>query len=297
MVLLLVLAGCGLVGNRPRPASPVAGSGAVVVASFDFGESRVLGEIFAQALSARGVPVRRAIGLGSREVVMPALEQARVDVVPEYVGSALTFLTPERPATQDLADSYVRLGVALADRGVVLLRSSPAQNQNALAVTRVQARRLGLRRVSDLRPVAAKLSLGGPPECPERPLCLPGLQQTYGLRFRLFAGLDGGPLTVGALEGGEIDVGVLFTTSPAVRAKDFVLLEDDRRLQPAENVVPAVRREVLRRFGSRLTATLDAVTARLRTEELVELNWQVDLEGRSPASAAGAWLRAEGLVG
>ena len=291
------MAGCVRTGRDSREAEVVGDPGVVVVGSFDFGESQVLGEIFAQALEARGVPVRRAIGLGSREVVMPALEQGRLDVVPEYVGSALTFLTPERPATSDLTDTYDRLAVSLADRGVVLLRPAAATDQNALAVTRPLARRLDLRRISDLRPVAPRLTLGGPPECPERPLCLPGLTRVYGLRFASFAGLDGGPLTVGALEGGEIQVGVLFTTSAAVRAKDFVLLEDDRRLQPVENVVPAVRREVVRRLGGRLTGPLEAVTARLSTADLVELNAAVELEGRSPAAAARDWLTEHDLAG
>ena len=173
----------------------------------------------------------------------------------------------------------------LATRGIDVLAPAPAQNQNGLMVTRAVARRRHLAKVSDLAPVAGSLVLGGPPECPERPFCLPGFTATYGLRFKEFRPLDsGGPRTLAALESAVVDVGVLFTTDAALGGPDpnIVLLRDDRRLQPAENVVPMVRREVLRRYGDALVALVDRVSAQLQTSDLIALNRQVDVDGATP---------------
>jgi osmoprotectant transport system substrate-binding protein len=289
-----VLAACGGDGGDDDDA-PAAGT--VTVASFAFTESSIVAELYAQALEAVGVPTRRAPGLGSREVVEPALEQGAVDVVPEYVGTALQFLAPGGGG--DLTDTAVahdRLRQAFEPRGVTVLEPAEAQDRNGIAVTRKTAARLGLTRISDLGPVAGTLVFGGPPECPERPFCLVGLRATYGLAFKEFRALDAsGPQTVAALEGEEIDVGLLFTTSPALGAKELVLLDDDRRLQPAENLVPAVRTDALRRHGDRLRAALDAVSAQLRTDDLIALNRSVEMDGATPERAAREWLAARGL--
>ena len=286
LAVVLTMTACGGGGG-----TTAAGDG-VTVAAFGFSESRILAELYAQAMEAKGIRVRRALDLASREVVDPALEQGVVDFVPEYSGTALEFLNRGAgQATSDPETTYRLLQEAFAERGVTALAPAPAQDQNAVAVTRATAERLGLTRVSDLQPVAAGLVFGAPPECPERRFCLAGLSSVYGLSFKEFRPLDaGGPLTVGALEGDEIDVGLLFTTSPAVATSDLVLLEDDLGLQPAENVVPVVRTAVLERHGDTLRGAVDEVSRVLTTEELVRLNRRVDVDGASPAEAARAWL-------
>ena len=293
LAFTLVLSACGSGGGGPAPAR----SDAVTVAAFGFSESRVLAELYAQAMEARGIPVVRTFDLASREVVEPALEQGMVDFVPEYSGTGVEFLNKGAgQATSDPAATYGLLRAAFAVRGVTALDPAPAQDQNAVAVTRATAERLRLTKVSDLRPVAPGLVFGAPPECPERRFCLAGLMAVYGLSFKDFRALDaGGPLTIGALEGNEIDVGLLFTTSPAVETSGLVLLADDRGLQPAENVVPVVRTAVLERHGDVLREAADAVSRVLTTEELVRLNREVEVEGASPAQAARAWLARHGL--
>lgn len=291
LALTLVLGACGGGGGSAgRPDG-------VIVAAFGFSESHILAELYAQAMEARGIPVQRALDLASREVVEPALEQGVVDFVPEYSGTALEFLNRAAgQATSDPEATYRLLSEAFAARGVTALTPAPAQDQNAVAVTRATAERLGLRTVSDLRPVAPALVFGAPPECPERRFCLAGLTAVYGLSFKEFRPLDaGGPLTVGALEGDEIDVGLLFTTSPAVATSDLVLLADDRGLQPAENVVPVVRTPVLERHGDALRRAADEVSRVLTTQELIGLNRRVDVEGAAPAEAAREWLVRHGL--
>jgi osmoprotectant transport system substrate-binding protein len=138
--------------------------------------------------------------------------------------------------------------------------------------------------------IASTLVLGGPPECPERPFCLLGLQETYGLEFKEFTPLDaGGPLTVQALTGGQIQVGLLFTSDPAIAVNGFVLLEDDKQLQLADNLIPVVRKEVLD-ANPLIGDTLNAVIAKLSQAELTELNKAVTVDLTATTEAASAWL-------
>src|SRR5918992_767250 len=251
LVLVLLAAGCDR-DSAPPPAEdprrPV-----IQLASFDFPESEILGEVYGQALRQHGFPVEQVVQLGAREVVGPALEQGKVDMVPEYLGSALNFLNDrDRVATSDPALTHARLEQAFAPRGVSVLGYAPAQDRNGFVVAGDLARRHGLEKLSDLAPLAPQLSIGGPPECPVRPLCLEGLQDIYELRFARFKPMPTRDVTAAELDSGEIDVGMLDTTNPHLIGNDLVLLEDDRRLQPAENVVPVIRREVLDVYGPAL---------------------------------------------
>ncbi len=277
------------------PAPPSVTPGTVVVGSFDFPESEVLAEVYGQALLANGIPVQLQLGLGPRELVDPALMRGLVQMVPEYQGSALDFLTRATNAAGDPAATHASLVRALAGTPAAALRSAPGQNANAFAVTAAIAERYGLRTISDLAPVASKLVLGGPPECPERPLCLRGLTSVYGLHFKSFVPLDAsGPLTVSALSGGDVDVALVFTTDPQVAQRGFRMLTDDRGLEPSDNVTPFVSRSVLGRYGERLAGTVDAVSAALTTTELIALDRAV-LAGLSPAAVASGWLASRGM--
>jgi glycine betaine/choline ABC-type transport system substrate-binding protein len=143
--------------------------------------------------------------------------------------------------------------------------------------------------------LSTTLKLGGPPECPERPFCLLGLQETYGLEFAEFVPLDaGGPLTVQALTGGQVDVGLLFTSDPAIATNGFVLLEDDKQLQLADNIVPVVRQEVLD-ANPAVADLLNTVTERLTQEELTNLNKAVTVDARPAADVATEWITAQGF--
>ncbi|HET6954469.1 MAG TPA: ABC transporter substrate-binding protein [Acidimicrobiales bacterium] len=291
----VVLAGaCG--GGPGTPTTP-PGRG-VVVASFNFPESRLLAEIYAAALEDEGIEVRREIDLGRRELVDPALRQGLVDVVPEYLGSALSAADPG--SAVDRSDPVAvsgALAAAVDGWGLRVLVHAEAQNQNALVVSRATAERLALAATSDLGPVAPSLTLGGPPECPRRPQCLVGLTDVYGLRFAAFVPLDGQAQVRRALEDGVVDVGVLFTTDGALAGDELVVLADDRGLQPAENVVPVVRAAVLDgRSGGRVAAALDEVSRRLTTANLRFLNWRVTVAGNDPAAEARAWLVRQGMV-
>jgi osmoprotectant transport system substrate-binding protein len=280
--------------GQPAPGGDGA---AVVVTSFDFDESRLLAEIYAQAIEGAGVEVRREVGLGRRELVLPAIQQGLVDLVPEYLGSALAALDPGTDLDWGDAPAVRRALAGAAGRwGLEPLEPARAQNSNTLAVTRAFAYQHGLGQVSDLRGIAPTMRIGGPAECPGRPLCLPGLEEVYGLSFQGFVTVDGSDRVVRALQEGVVEVGVMFTTDGMLADPALVALRDDRGLQPAENVVPLVRSEALERHGPRLSAALDEVSGRLTTPMLQFLNWRVSVAGNDPADEARGWLLRQGII-
>jgi osmoprotectant transport system substrate-binding protein len=297
--LLLLAVACG--GGGGEQAAPAQGGdaeaerGPVVVGSTNFTEQQIVANMYADVLGAAGYDVEERFQLGSREVVLPALESGDIDLYPEYVGTALEFLNGGAgQATSDTAQTTELLSTAFEERGVSVLEPAEAQDKNALVVTRETATQHNLQTVSDLKAVAGELVLGGPPECPTRPLCLPGYEQTYGLDFAEFRALDaGGPLTQTALANGDIDVALMFTTQGVIAENDWVALEDDQGLQPAENVVPVIRTEIL---TPEIEELLGGVSAALTTEELTELNRRVDVDGEDPAVVAEEWLREKGLL-
>jgi osmoprotectant transport system substrate-binding protein len=299
--LAVALTACTPANGRPSPATGQPGGwhGTVIsVGSFDFPESVLLAQIYGQALAAAGFPVRILPNLGPREVADSALMDGLVQVIPEYAGSALEFFSLGRlSATSNTQAAAEALGGSVAGRGLVAARPAPAQDANALVVTAAAAARYGLRSIADLAKVAPQLVFGGPPECPGRAYCLPGLKRVYGLRFKAFTRLDaGGPLTLQALAAGYIGVALLFTTDPSIPARHLVVLADDRGLQPAENITPLVRRDVIARYGPRLLTTLNKVSALLDTGTLQTLDARVELARQDARLVAGGWLRAHGLI-
>ncbi|HEY5859893.1 MAG TPA: ABC transporter substrate-binding protein [Actinomycetota bacterium] len=290
MVLALVAASCDRSAGEPSTA---VGDDAITVGSFDFPESEVIAEIYAGALEAEGFRVVREPAIGTREVVLPALQLGLIEVVPEYAGSALTFLGGT--ASADPAVTNALLASIVADRGLTALEPAAAENRNGMVVTAETAADLDLRTVSDLAPSADSMVFGGPPECPERDFCLPGLETIYGLHFESFLPLDtGGPLSADAIQRGTVDVGMLFTTDGTLAGDDLVLLRDDRHLQPAESVTPIVRADTLERFGDRARSALDAVSEQLTTEDLREMNASMSA-GATPKDVAATWLEDHGL--
>jgi osmoprotectant transport system substrate-binding protein len=267
--------------------------GSLTVGFVNFAENQIAAEMYAQVLENAGYTVERQ-GLESREVLQPALEGGDVDIAPEYLSSLLLFLDPAATASGDPAEVVSTLTPLLEGKGQTLLEPSDADDTNAFVVTPDTASEHGLTSVSDLAPVAGDLTLGGPPECPERPFCIPGLRDTYGVEFGEFVPLDvGGPLTVEALENGDIDVALLFSTSSVIGENGWVVLEDDQSLQNAENITPVVRTESL---DDEIESLLNAVSATLTTENITELNGRVEIGGEDPAVVAQTHLEAEGLL-
>jgi osmoprotectant transport system substrate-binding protein len=294
LLLAVLAAGCGLSGTTTPPAT-VSNGHTLTVASFNFGESSILANIYGRALKHAGYSIVYKLNLGNREAVEPAMERRAVDLYPGYAASELEFVDGGRgEASSDVNATLSKLNGYLAPRGLRALQPAPAVNTNGFAVTRATANRYNLRRISDLQPVAGTLTLGGPPECPSRPYCQLGLQRTYGLNFKGFRALDAaGPLTVAALEKGDVDVALIFTSDGTIAAKDLVVLQDDKHLQNADNVVPIVRSSPL---DNRAVSVLDSVSDRLTTDALIQLNLSAQLDRTDPDVLAQQWLAANGIA-
>ncbi len=299
--LAVLLAACTPSGGNTSPSTgESAGLHGVVitVGSFDFPESVLLAEIYGQALAAAKFPVKILANLGPREVVDPALMGGLLQLVPEYTGSALEFFSlGRRSATSNTQAAHRALAESVAARGLVAGRPAVAQDANAIVVSAATAARYRLRSIADLAKAAPHLVFGGPPECPGRTYCLLGLKRVYGLRFKAFTPLDaGGPLTLQALQAGYIGVALLFTTDPNIPARHLVVLDDDRGLQPAENITPLAGKDAIARYGPRLLTTLNRVSARLDTGTLRALDARVEIAGQNARLVAGSWLRSRGLI-
>ena len=296
-LVLGTLVACGS-GSSDEGARSALGDDAITVGSFDFPESELLAEIYSQALERGGYQVERAFALGPRELVAPALQSGLLELVPEYAGTASQFfsLGAAKPVN-DVQATHDALVATLAPAHIVPLAPAPAQDSNAFAVTTRTAGRLHLSRISDLAPHAGSLTLGGPPECEIRPLCLVGLHSVYGLSFADFVPLGSGGVLAGqALRENQVDVALLFSTDPGLSNEGLVVLNDDRGLQPAENITPLVRAEVIAQWGPELVARVDAVSRHLSTDGLRALNERVASGQGSIAEVAAGFLREQGLA-
>jgi osmoprotectant transport system substrate-binding protein len=290
-VLAVLATGLALMGacsgDAATPPGPVAADG-IRVASFDFAESALLAEMYAQVIESTEVPVVRLGAVGPREIVSPAMAVDRIDFVPEYLGTALQYAGSTRPeADTELARTV--LNRRLEATGLTVLQATPAEDKNVFAVTASAAREHGLAAISDLSGVADTMVFGGPAECETRPLCLAGLESVYGLRFAEFSPQRSLAFTAEALMRGEIDVGLLFSTAAELEDPALVVLDDDLFMQPAENIVPLVRKDALERWGPRVTRAVNRLSTRLTTEELRGLNLRV-ANGQPVEVVAREWL-------
>ncbi|HEX9124215.1 MAG TPA: ABC transporter substrate-binding protein, partial [Actinomycetota bacterium] len=218
VVACMAIGGCSGsdVGGTPPTADGAKGT-IVVGVSGAFAENQIVAEMYAQVLERAGYPVERQFDLRSREISQNALESGQIDLKPEYLSSSLLFLDPNAQASGDPADVAARSRRLLQSRGITLLTPSPAQDSNEFVTTSETAERFNLTTMSSLAPVAGQLVFGGPPECAQRPFCLPGLKSVYGIVFDDFEPLDvGGPQTVASLRDGTVQVGLLFSTDPSI---------------------------------------------------------------------------------
>lgn len=296
MVATFALGACsGGGGDNPLQDTEGAGTpapqGTVVVGSANFPENVLLGEIYAQALEAKGVNVEKKLNIGSREVIYKSISGGELTVLPEYNGALLAYL--DDTSTADTTETVnAELNEKLPEE-LTLLDSAAAEDKDSLVVHKETADRYNLRTIADLEPVAGELILGGPPEFKTRRQGSVGLKEVYGIEFREFRSLDtAGPVTINALKAGDIDVANLFTTDPAVATDEFVVLDDPENLFSAQNVTPLVYEPAL---DDTIRDTLNAVSAELDTPMLLDMMQQVVTAKEDPDKVAAEWLRTAGL--
>jgi osmoprotectant transport system substrate-binding protein len=296
---LLALTACGSSSSPTGSSNPApAGSGSsaattnqtIVVGSANFQENQLLADIYIEALKAKGVKTQAKLNIGSREVYIPALKDGSIDLIPEYSGVLLQYFN--KTATQvSSADVYAALPAVLPSN-LKVLDQSTAEDKDSITVTAATAAKYNLKSIADLAPVAGKLVLGGAPEFQTRPDGLAGLKSKYGVTFKTFKKTDaGGPVSVNALKNGQIDAADLFTTDPSIAANKFVVLEDPKNLYAAQNVVPLINSA---KANPTVTATLNAVSAKLTTDNLVTLLVKVYAK-QDPDAVAKAWVTENGL--
>jgi len=264
----------------------------IVIGSANYEEQAIVSNIWADVLQKAGYSVKVEPALGTRSVVVPALEKGQINLEPDYAASLLGYLhgnpsTP-LPATTQISTAIAADQKALSSYGVTVLPASKALDTNVFVVTSATAKKYHLTTVSSLKPVASKLTLGGPPECPTFSGCEPGLKKVYGLNFAGFKSLDeAGPLSVAALKNGEVQVVELYSSTGQVSANNFVALTDNKHLEGADYIVPVIRKSV---DTSGVAKALNEIDAKLTTSAIEKLNLDVTSKQEQPAAVAQAWV-------
>jgi osmoprotectant transport system substrate-binding protein len=269
----------------------------ITVGSKNFTEQKVLGEIYAQALAAAGYTVKTELNLGDEKTALKAVESGQIDAYPEYTGTALLsffgFKADELP--KDATTAYDEAKKGFAEKGLTALPPTPFTSSNEVAVTQETADKYNLKTISDLAPVASKLTLYGSPECRQRLDCLLGLEQVYGLKFKKFVPVDIA-LRHEVLSKGQADVSIVFTTDPQIKRENEVLLEDDKGMFPPYNSTLVVRDETVKEAGPDLEAVVSKVNEGLTDDAMQELNARVDLDKETPTAVATQYLQETGLT-
>ncbi len=294
--IVLTLTACG---SDDPTATPEAdgggseGSSTIIVGSFAFPESEILGEIYAQALEANGMEVETQFNIGPRQQTIPALQDGSINVIPEYNGNLLAYYNTEyTERTTEEVDGALTDVVAADDLQV--LESAEAEDKDAYVVTKAAAEENDLTEIGDLSALEP-FTLGASPQFAELGYGLPGLDETYGVSDVKFRPIEdfGGPDTVKALVDDSVQVADIFTTSPALVAEDLVVLEDPENLISSQNILPLVAESV---YSDELADVLNSVSAELTTEDLIALRERVEGQEKVSAStAAEDWLAEKGL--
>jgi osmoprotectant transport system substrate-binding protein len=268
-------------------SSPAGGGKTVVVGSAGFPENVLLGHIYAGALEAKGIKVEKKLNLGARELIYNQLKSGGLTVLPEYNGALLAYLdkNAELPTTTEATDKAV---TAKLPSGLKLLEPSPAQDNDSLTVTAETATKNNLKTIEDLKPVASTFTVGGPPTFETR--FKEKFKSVYGLTFKAWMpDRSEGANVPTWLKSGKVQVGNIFTTTPAITIEKLVVLEDPKGVFGQQNITPLVNSAGLDATGQ---AALNAVSAKLTTEDLLGLMKQIAVDKIDPAEVAKTWLAA-----
>lgn len=262
----------------------------ITIGSAKFGESELVAEMYAQALQAKGLTVKKQLNIGQREAYIAAIKDGSVDVLPEYTGAALDYFK-KGAETGDATATFESLKKALPS-GLEVLTMSPAADEDSVVVTKATADKLGLKSIADLK--GKNLVVGGGAEFKIRRSGVAGMKDVYGVEFKEFKTLDsGGPLSLQALKSNQIQVTNFFTTQSVVKENNLVTLEDPQSILPPNNVVPLIRTD---HKDSTVTDALNAVSAKLTTEELTDLVKRVEVGKERAEAVAKEWLTKNSLV-
>jgi osmoprotectant transport system substrate-binding protein len=299
--MLVLLSACSTGGGSPQPTTgpSSAGKPTIKLGSDGFYESKLMAEIYGQELEAKGYTVdRTSIGLGTRKVTAAALESGKFDLKPEYIGSGLAFYAGT--ATGDPAANAASLQTILTGKGggITVLNYSPAADQNAFVVTKATADAKHLATLSDTTAVASQLKFGVATDCATNPVCAAALKTAYGLDLSTALPLSACDQPMAdAIKAGTIDVGELCSTQPDIAKNGWVVLTDDKHTQPADNIAPLVRNDLLAKVDmASFEKILNDVSAKMTTDALTKLNAEFVFDKKDIAVIATEWLKTNGFV-
>ena len=273
------------------------GSKTVTIGSKNFTEEFILGQIYAQALKAAGYNVKTQLNLGSEQIAHRAVKSGQVDAYPEYTGTALTsfFGMKATAVPHNDQQAYQLAKQDFAKENLVALPPTPFTDSNGVGMLKSKAQQLGITKISDLTAKAPTLTFSGTPECPQRPDCLLGLKQVYGLKFKKVTAVDPS-LRHTVLTDGKADVSIVYTTDGQLAQGKEKLLADDKHLFPPYNVTLVFRKSTLDKLGPDATKTIALVQKGLTTEAMQELNSRVDIDKQTPAQVAKDYLTESGYL-
>ena len=253
----------------------------------------MLAEIYAGALKAKDFEVSKKLNIGSREALFPALESGEITVTPEYTGALLAYLTEAKSDAKETAEQVTEIKSELPAK-LTVLEPSAAEDKDTITCNKETVDKYGLTSIEDLAKVGDQITIGGPPEFAKRAgFGIKALKRVYGAEFKKFQPLDvAGPLTVAALKDNKVQCANLFSTQSAIPANGFVTLEDPKGLVESEAVIPLIVKDAA---TPEVTETLDAVSAKLNTENLKELVKRVEVDKDDAETVAQDFLDEQGL--
>jgi osmoprotectant transport system substrate-binding protein len=289
----LTLTACG--GSSDPLSNNATGAPApadtIIVGSANFAESKLLAEIYAQALTAKGVKVEKKLGIGSRETYFPGIQDGSIDLVPEYTGVLLQYL--DKKATATSPDEVYEALKKVVPVSLTVLDKASAEDKDAVVVTKETAAKYNAKTIADLAPHAGQIVFGGPPEFQQRPDGIPGLKERYGLTFKEYKSLEPGPITTKSLVDGTIQAADIFTTDASIESNGFVVLEDPKNNFAAQNVIPVIN---TKKASDTIKQTLNKISAKLDTKTLLDLNAKLAAPDKPDAAkVAQDWLATAGL--
>ncbi len=281
-------------------ACSTGGSGATTkIGSDDFDEAKVVAEIYAEALEAKGFTVDRAgIGLGTRDVTAAAIESGQIDLKPEYIGSGAAFYGGTSSNSSEQNRTQLQQALSSKGGGITVLDFTPAQDTNAFVVRKETADQYHLTKMSDVAPVQDQLKWALATDCPTNPLCKQALKNAYGLdpKNLTLLGACSGPMADALLKK-TVDVAELCSTGPEIKTNGWVVLADDKQTQPADNIAPIVRNDLLSKVDqAKFKQALNDVSAKIDTTTLAQLYYDVAVGHKDLKDVASAWLKSAGLV-
>ncbi|HEY2639881.1 MAG TPA: ABC transporter substrate-binding protein [Streptosporangiaceae bacterium] len=278
--------------SSSNPLSPGGSTGSVVIGSANFPENELLATVYAQALQAKGIKVSTKLNIGAREVYYPQVQKGTISIIPEYNGNLLTVQVDKTSTAKTTAAVDAALAADLPSTLEVLTPAS-AQDSDSVTVTQATASKDHLKSIGDLKPYAANMVLGGPPEFKTRSYGLAGLKANYGLTFKSFDPLDeAGPITLAALQSGRVQAADVFTTTPQILTDKLVSLADPKFNFAAQNVIPLVYKPAM---NATIINTLNAVDAKLTTNALLQMDNAVITLHANYSTVAAGFLQAAGL--